>query len=381
MGLGTMNLSKYILTLCLAGLLGAWGGIGFAGADQDPSIVLHFETGKVFLSAAEKNELQHFFQTYDLGSKGRVFVVGYTDATGTKTENDRLSRKRADAVRHEIVGVLGIDTGIVMSLSKGSRSPVANNRTVQGRALNRRVEVYLANAQIRKPPRVYGPGDPYLSKIQDILKQVDEAIKARRMTDALQKLKIARELGADHYAQWQALAGISGYYAGADPDETRAHLISAINLDPFNADAREYLDRVEARIKVAKGDVTKTMGHTIETAIPVSAMAQQYEFLRLFEVEPLTHRKLEARSVDMWQCVDRQGAPAVYYFNDSQAYRRAFARSAAANPLPGKHGSPSSSTMVSGTGKASPSAAAPGDATISPAQKKSGRIWESKIFK
>jgi tetratricopeptide (TPR) repeat protein len=380
-----MNRSKFILMLCLACLLVAWGGGRCADADQDPSVVLHFGMGKALLSAGEKAELRHFFQTYDLGSKGRVFVVGYTDAMGAKIENDRLSRRRADAVRREIVHTLGIDTSIVISIGKGARSPVANNRTKRGRALNRRVEVYLANARIRKPPREYGPHDPFLGQIQPMLRQADEAIKTQRLTDALQKLKQAQALGADHYAQWQTLAGIAGYYAGADLDETRAHLASAIHLDPYNADAREYLGRVEARLKVARGEVTKNMGHTIGTAIPASAMAQQYEFLRLFEVEPLTHRKLETRSVDMWQCVDRQGAPVVYYFNHSQAYPWTFARSSVANLSPDRGGASFSNKRELDTGTAgedvSATSGSGGAAPGPPAQKDSGRIWESKIFK
>jgi hypothetical protein len=376
-----MKRSKSIWMLWLACLLGAWLGAGSAGADQDPSMVLHFKSGKAHLSATAKAELRRFFKTYDLGAKGRVFVVGYADAKGSRSENDRLSRKRADVVRHEIIRALGIDTGMVMSLGKGSRSPVANNRTVHGRALNRRVEVYLANVRIRKPPRVYGPGDPYLARIQDLLQQAEGAIKARRLTDAMQKLKQAHGLGADHYAKWQALAGIAGYYAGVAPDEARAHLVAALNLDPYNTDAREYLSRVEARQKVAKGDVTPTMGHTMETAIDVTAMAQQYEFLHLFEVEPLTHREMEAQPIDIWQCVDRQGAPVVYYFNRARAYQWAFARTAAAISLPVGHRSPSSNRMVPGAAAKKPPAASVGDAPAGPSGKKSGRIWDSKIFK
>jgi OmpA family len=376
-----MKRSVFVLFFCLASLLGAWSGVGSAGADQDPSVILHFKPGKARLNAAARAELRRFFQTYDLGAKGRVFVVGYADAKGSRSENDRLSRKRADAVRHEIVHALGIDTGIVMSLGKGTRSPVANNRTVHGRALNRRVEVYLANARIRKPLRVYGPGDPYLARIQDLLQQAEEAIKARRLTAAMQELKQAHALGADHYAQWQTLSGIAGYYAGVALDESRAHLVAALNLDPFDTDAREYLSRVEARQMVAKGEITKTMGRSMETAIDVTAMAQQYEFLRLFEVEPLTHRKLEAQPIDLWQCVDRQGAPIAYYFNHAQAYQWAFARTATAISHPVAHRSSSFERMVPGAAAKKIPAAGAGDASAEPAGKKAGRIWDSKIFK
>jgi tetratricopeptide (TPR) repeat protein len=379
-GLGIMNRSKSILMLWLACLLGAWVGAGAAVAAQEPAMVLHFEPAKASLSAAQKAELRRFFQTYALDSQGRVFVVGYTDGKGGKTENYRLSRKRADAVRREIIRNLGVGSDIVMSVGKGVESPAATNRTVRGRALNRRVEIYLANSRIRKPPRVYGPGDPYLSQIQTLFRRVDASIKARRLADAAQELEQAHALGADHYARWHTLSGIAGYYAGTNLADARAHLATALNLEPFDADAREYLGRVEARQKVARGDVTKDMGHTIDTAIGVTAMAQQYEFLRLFEVDPLTHRRLDSQAVEMWQCVDRQGAPVVYYFNLSQALQWAFAQTAAGatdsgasvSPLPGR-------AIPDAPVRTGPAASTAGGSTL--AGDNSGGIWESKIFK
>jgi tetratricopeptide (TPR) repeat protein len=376
-----MKRSKSVLILWLACLLGAWAGVGSAEADQKPSLVLHFEPGKASLSAADKSGLRRFFQTYSLDSKGRVFVVGYTDAKGGKIGNYRLSRQRADAVRREIVRTIGIHRDIVMSVGKGQESPVATNRTIQGRSLNRRVEIYLANGRIRKPPRVYGPGDPYLAQIQSLLRQADESIKARRLADAVQKLKQAHALGADHYAQWHTLSGIAGYYADADLSETRAHLATALDLEPFAADAREYLSRVEARQKVARGDVTKTMGQTMETAIDVTGAAQQYEYLRLFEVEPLAHRPLDPHPVEMWQCVDRQGAPVVYYFNLSRAYRWAFARRPPAMAPAGKAPSSSPNRVIPGPGAESTPVASGGGGSALTMGDKNSRIWKSRIFK
>lgn len=374
-----MKRLKSISILWLACLLGAWAGA--AGADQKPSLVLHFEPGKASLSAADKSDLRRFFQTYSLDSQGRVFVVGYTDAKGGKTSNYQLSRQRADAVRKEIVRTLGIHRDIVMSVGKGPESPMATNRTVQGRTLNRRVEIYLANGRIRKPPRIYGPGDPYLEQIQSLLRQADESIKARRLADAVQKLKQAHAMGADHYAQWHTLTGIAGYYADGDLAEARAHLATALDLEPFDADAREYLGRVEARQKVARGDVTKTMGQTMETAIDVSGAAQQYEYLRLFEVDPLAHSPLDPQPVEMWQCVDRQGAPVVYYFNLSRAYRWAFARSPSATAPAGEKASSSRNRLIPGpAAENTPAASGGGGSTLTTGDKDS-RIWESKIFK
>ena len=354
---------------------------GPAGAEQEPSLVLHFEPAKARLSAAQKADLRRFFQTYDLDSQGRVFVVGYTDAKGGKTDNYRLSRRRAEVVRREVVRTLGVDSDIVMSVGKGAESPVATNRTVQGRSLNRRVEVYLANGRIRQPPRVYGPGDPYLDQIQGLLRQADASIKARRLTNAMQELKHAHALGADHYARWHTLSGIAGYYAGTDLAEVRADLAAALNLEPFDADAREYFSRVEARQKVARGEVTKDMGHTLETAIGITAMAQQYEFLRLFEVDPLTHRRLDPHPVEMWQCVDRQGAPVVYYFNVSRAYRLDFARTAVAAPFSGGEASSSAVQTITGTSVPKGLTVLSAGNSKPPAGKNPGLIWESRIFK
>jgi tetratricopeptide (TPR) repeat protein len=378
-GLKIMKRSNFYLILWLVCLLAVW--IGSAEAEQEPSLVLHFEPGKARLSAAQKADLRQFFRTYALDSQGRVFVVGYTDAKGGESENYGLSRNRADAVRREIVRVLGVDSDIVMSVGKGAESPVATNRTVQGRALNRRVEVHLANGKVREPPRVYGPGDPYLPQIQDLLGKADAAIKARRLADALQELKQARALGADHYARWHTLSGIAGYYAGTDLADARAHLAAAVKLEPLDADAREYLSRVEARQKVAGGEVTKDTGHTPETAIGVSEMAQQYEFLRLFEVDPLTHRRLEPHPVEMWQCVDRQGAPVVYFFDISRAFQWAFAQTAVAAPSSGRQVSSSPVQAIPGTAATNGPAVADSGKSQAPAGKNSGRIWESKIFK
>ena len=380
-GLGVMIRSKSILILLLACLLGAFAETSSAGADQEPSVVLHFEPAKARLSAAQKADLRRFFQTYALDSQGRVFVVGYTDDKGGKTANYQLSRKRADAVRREIVRTLGVHSDIVMSVGKGAESPVATNRTVQGRSLNRRVEVYLANGRTREPQRVYGPGDPYLGQIQSLLRQAEASVKARRLDEAVQELKQAHALGADHYARWHTLTGIVGYYTGADLMETRAHLATALNLEPFDADAREYFIRVEARRQVANGEVTKDMGRTVETAINLTAMAQQYEFLRLFEVDPLSHRRLEPQPVEMWQCVDRQGAPVVYYFNLSRAFQWAFAQTAgkASSAVGDAPPSPGQGVAFPVINSNLSDSAAGGK--LSPAGKASERIWESRIFK
>jgi len=343
------------MVLLMGCLVSAWSGVTALKADSIPFLTVHFKTGKALLSDADKSELRRLFDYYTIGPQGRVFVVGYTDGKGTKTENQKLSRQRAETVRREIIGAFGIDAGIVMALGKAAAIPLADNKTAKGRALNRRAEIYLTNVQARKPQRALGPDDPYWSQIQDLVREAEEMIKERRLESALLRLKKAHALGADRYSDWHAVFGIAGYYNSAPPEEIRAHLVAALNMDPYNVKAREYLSRMDARQKVSRAEVTKDMGHSIETAIDITAIAQQYEYLRLFEVVPLVHRELETHPVDVWQCVDGQGAPVVYFFNHASAYQWAFSQASSDNASPGTQAVQAEHT--------------------------SDKIWEAKIFK
>lgn len=349
-------------------------------AEPSPWLIVHFEPGKALLSASGKSELQKLFQSYAPGPQGRVFVVGYTDGTGAKSENRKLSLRRAQNVRREIIAGCKIDGRLVMASGKGAQTPLADNKTAHGRELNRRAEVFLANWHARKPPPAFGPGTPHWSEITRQVRDAEELIKARRMADALKELKQAHALGADRYARWHAVLGIAGYYANAALEQTRAHLVTALNLDPYNSEAREYLGRVDARLKVARAQVTKDMGRSPETAIAISDNAQQYEYLRLFEVEPQVHRVLEDQSVDMWQCMDRQGAPVIYYFNRAGVFQWALAGAVpSAGPTMAEDALiPKQIQSRSADAGMQP---APGDGPQRSGRQTQGAIWESKLFK
>ena len=77
-------------------------------------------------------------------------VEGHTDSTGTDAINDRLSRERAQSVVSFLQGQ-GVAASRLTSEGYGSRMPVADNGTVEGRAKNRRVEIILAEGVIRAP--------------------------------------------------------------------------------------------------------------------------------------------------------------------------------------------------------------------------------------
>jgi OmpA-OmpF porin, OOP family len=69
-----------------------------------------------------------------------IVVVGHTDSIGTDAYNMKLGSRRAEAVKAYLVNK-GIEKTRVYTESKGESKPVADNKTAQGRAKNRRVEV------------------------------------------------------------------------------------------------------------------------------------------------------------------------------------------------------------------------------------------------
>lgn len=72
-----------------------------------------------------------------------IEVQGFTDSTGPSTYNVALSQRRAEAVARYLVVKHGVPVRAIHILGVGSESPVAENRTREGRKLNRRVEVRL----------------------------------------------------------------------------------------------------------------------------------------------------------------------------------------------------------------------------------------------
>ncbi|HET9646357.1 MAG TPA: OmpA family protein, partial [Burkholderiaceae bacterium] len=77
-----------------------------------------------------------------------IIAVGHTDSVGTDTYNQRLSVRRAEAVKAYLVSK-GVERNRVYTEGKGEKQPVADNKTAQGRAKNRRVEIEVVGTRSR----------------------------------------------------------------------------------------------------------------------------------------------------------------------------------------------------------------------------------------
>jgi OmpA-OmpF porin, OOP family len=78
-----------------------------------------------------------------------IIAVGHTDWIGTVAYNQKLSVRRAEAVKAFLVS-LGIEKNRIYTEGKGKSQPIADNRTAAGRAQNRRVEIEVVGTRATK---------------------------------------------------------------------------------------------------------------------------------------------------------------------------------------------------------------------------------------
>ena len=78
-----------------------------------------------------------------------IIAVGHTDSVGTDAYNQKLSVRRAEAVKAYLVSK-GIEKNRVYTEGKGEKQPVADNKTAEGRAKNRRVEIEVVGTRANK---------------------------------------------------------------------------------------------------------------------------------------------------------------------------------------------------------------------------------------
>ncbi|HFC54178.1 MAG TPA: OmpA family protein [Gammaproteobacteria bacterium] len=115
------------------------------GCEIPEVITLHgvnFVTGSDKLLPESRAVLDGVAETLIKHPEMRVEVAGYTDSTGSRAFNERLSYRRAKMVRSYLI-TKGVAPDNLTAKGYGPADPVASNSTAEGRAQNRRVELHI----------------------------------------------------------------------------------------------------------------------------------------------------------------------------------------------------------------------------------------------
>ena len=116
---------------------------GLAGIKVTFNSGILFPLNGIQLSDASRKELKEFAQKMSDLQDTDITIYGHTDNTGTAEVNERISRQRAEAVQSYLQSC-GIASGRLSSQGLSYTDPVADNATAEGRAQNRRVEIYIS---------------------------------------------------------------------------------------------------------------------------------------------------------------------------------------------------------------------------------------------
>ncbi len=104
-----------------------------------------FDTNRADIKPALRTTLDKYAGTLNEHKVTSIQIVGHTDSTGSDAINNPLSISRAQATRDYLAG-RGVAAARIAVDGRGEREPVASNASESGRAQNRRVEIYIAEA-------------------------------------------------------------------------------------------------------------------------------------------------------------------------------------------------------------------------------------------
>ena len=102
-----------------------------------------FATNSSTLSDASRSALRKLAESLNQNPDTDIKIVGHTDNTGNVDYNQTLSEKRAKSVFDYLMVDQGVSSKRMEFEGKGIHEPIADNSTVEGRALNRRVEIII----------------------------------------------------------------------------------------------------------------------------------------------------------------------------------------------------------------------------------------------
>lgn len=101
-----------------------------------------FATGKDALRPEAKGNIDQIAAIIRKYPEDRLTVVGHTDSDGSDAVNNALSQRRADAVKYQLI-LGGVPAEYIVTVGAGKTQPIADNKSAEGKQLNRRVEIEI----------------------------------------------------------------------------------------------------------------------------------------------------------------------------------------------------------------------------------------------
>lgn len=103
----------------------------------------NFDVGSARLTAAGRAAVDEVIeQLRGFDRVKSIIITGHTDSTGSAAYNQKLSERRAAAVRDYMIS-RGVNPALLTAVGAGEDQPIADNKTKEGRAMNRRVEIEI----------------------------------------------------------------------------------------------------------------------------------------------------------------------------------------------------------------------------------------------
>ncbi len=110
---------------------------------------LLFDVDKAELKSNSRQELGKLAKVLNKYDDTEILLEGHTDATGSDEHNLQLSRQRAQSVSYHLAGQK-VKTSRITIMGYGESQPIGSNDTIDGRQLNRRVEIAIyANDELK----------------------------------------------------------------------------------------------------------------------------------------------------------------------------------------------------------------------------------------
>ena len=117
------------------------------GGERPYSADTFFDFDKTTLKPTGKNELDELVRFITTWDKVEVIVIiGHTDSIGKEEYNMRLSQRRVETIKAYLIE-REIPAETIYAEGKGESEPIATNKTREGRAQNRRVEMYIVGSR------------------------------------------------------------------------------------------------------------------------------------------------------------------------------------------------------------------------------------------